>query len=204
MFKDRVDAGRRLAKKLNKYKNKKDVLILGIPRGGVLVAYEVAKAIKAPLDVLIIKKVGAPDDEELAIGAAGMDTYYLNEDLSFDVPKEYLDTQIKLKQKEARERYVFLKGKRKRRSLKQKIVILIDDGIATGATMQLAVRMTKQQGAKKVIVATPVAPPRAVQALLHTADEVVCLEQPECFLAIGQQYKDFRQIEIEGVKTLLA
>ena len=202
MFKNRSDAGRRLAEKLKKLKNK-DVLVLGIPRGGVIVAYEVAKAIHAPLDVLIIKKISAPDDEELALGAASTQSCYLNVHLTFDVPKEYLKEQIKLKQKEARERYVFLKGKAKPRSLKNKTIIIVDDGIATGATMQLAVQIVKQQGAKHGIIATPVAPSSSVKALLHEVEEVISLEQPECFVGIGQFYKEFKQVEIEEVKSLL-
>lgn len=202
MFANRIKAGQLLAKKLLAFKKKKDVLVLGIPRGGVVVAKAVALALSVPLDVLIIKKIGAQDNEELAIGAVSMDDYYLNDDLAFDTPKAYVQEQVKRKQQEAKERYEFLCGKRRQRSLKGKVVIVVDDGVATGATMSLAVKILKQQQVKKIVIATPVAPPEAVRALLHEA-EVICLEQPESFLAIGQYYRDFTQVEVGEVKALL-
>lgn len=203
MFKNRTDAGKQLAQYLLQYKNKKDVLVLGIPRGGVEVAYEVAKKLELPLDILVIKKIGSPDNEEFALGAAGVDSYYINEEYRAGISEEYIKDQIKRKQEEAKKRYTFLRQKKPLLSVKNKIVILIDDGVATGATMVLAVQVLKRQQIKKIIVAVPVAPPEAVQKLKEIADEIVCLSQPRLFMAIGQFYDEFPQVEEEKVKEYL-
>ncbi len=203
LFKNRKEAGRLLAGKLTKYKKRKNVLVLAIPRGGVVVGDEIAKELQVPLDVVIIKKIGCPGNEELAAGAAGPEGYYLNEEIAGGVPESYLKAQIKLKQKEAGERYEALRGKKKKLSRKNKIIILVDDGIATGSTVMMGMEILKKQGAKKVIVAVPVGPPSTVAKLRRLADEVICLEQPEFFMAIGEFYRDFTPVEDEEARRLL-
>lgn len=203
MFKDRTEAGQLLAKKLQQYKNKKDVLVLGIPRGGIVVAYEVAKSLKAPLDIIVIKKMGVPGQEELALGAVGIDSYYLNEELSGGISEDYIKEHVKQKQLEVKKRYELFRGKKAMYSVKNKIIIVVDDGIATGATMIMAVQILKKQEPKKLVVAIPVAPPDTVKKLKTIADEVICLHAPVFFIAIGQFYHEFRQVEDEEAKQYL-
>lgn len=203
MFKDRADAGQLLAKELLHYKNKKEVLVLGIPRGGIVVAYEVAQALHAPLDIIVIKKLGFPGQEELALGAVGIDTYFLNEELSGGISDDYIKDHVKQKQQEVRKRYELFRGKKPMYSVKNKIVILVDDGIATGATMLMAVEILKKQKPNKIIVAIPVAPPDTVKKLKKIADEVICLDTPLLFMAIGQFYQDFQQVEDDEAKQYL-
>lgn len=203
VFKDRIEAGQLLAQRLASYKDKKNVLVLGIPRGGVVVAYEIAKELHAPLDVLVIKKVGFPGNEEFAIGAVSAEDHYLNEDVVHMVPKEYTNEQIRAKQEEVRRRYEALRGKKPLYSVKGKTAILVDDGIATGATMLLAVLTMKKQKPKNVVVAVPVAPPDSVAQLEEVADEVVCVEEPSYLGAVGQFYRDFGEVSEEDVRRLL-
>lgn len=205
MFQDRQDAGQQLAQHLLQYKNKKEVLVLGIPRGGIVVAAEVAKQLHAPLDILVIKKLGAPGNEELAIGAVSVDNSYLDKDTlhSLGVSQKYLQKEMKKKQQEAKQRVAYLRGKKPFYSVKDKIVILVDDGIATGATMIMAIQIMKKQAVKKIIIAVPVAPSETITKLHDVADEVICLQQPILFFAIGQFYHDFQQVEDEEVKRYL-
>lgn len=203
MFKDRAEAGQLLAKELIQYKNKKDVLVLGIPRGGIVVAYEMAKALKAPLDIIVIKKIGFPGQEELALGAVGIDSYYLNEELSAGISEDYIKEHVKQKQQEVKKRYELFRGKKAMYSVKNKIVIVVDDGIATGATMIMAVQILKKQNPKKIVLAIPVAPPDTVKKLKTIADEVICLHAPVFFMAIGQFYHEFQQVEDEEAKQYL-
>ena len=205
MFKDRKEAGQRLAKKLSSYKNRKDALVLAVPRGGVAVAYEAAKELNLPLDVLVIKKIGFPGNEELAIGATGLDSYYIDKDTvnEYNIPQSYIKDQIKIKQQEVKERYELLRGKKPMYVIKDKTVIIIDDGIATGATMAIAVEIIKKQEPKELVIAVPVAPPGSVRRLESIADKVVSLMQPEYLMAIGQFYEDFLPVEDEEAKKLL-
>lgn len=203
MFRNRNEAGKLLARKLFKYKNKKDVLILAVPRGGVPVGYEIAKELNLPLDIVVIKKIGLLGNEELALGAATIDDYYLNEELAGQVSKQYIKDEVKVKQQEAKEKLELMRGKKKMYSVANKLIILADDGIATGATMIMGIRMLRKLHPKKIIVAIPVAPPATALKLKQEADEVVCLWQPEFFMAIGQFYNDFTQIEDEAAKKML-
>lgn len=205
MFQDRQDAGQQLAQHLLQYKNKKEVLVLGIPRGGIVVAAEVAKQLHAPLDILVIKKLGAPGNEELAIGAVSVDHCSIDKETihSLGVSEEYLQKEIKKKQQEAKQRMAFLRGKKPLYSVKNKRVILVDDGIATGSTMIMAIQVVKKQSPKKVVVAVPVAPPDTLTKLEQFADEVICLQQPTLFFAIGQFYHDFQQVQDEEAKRYL-
>lgn len=203
MFKDRQEAGERLANELLEYKGKKNTLVLGIPRGGVIVAHEAAKILGLPLDVIVIKKIGYPGNEELALGAAGLNTSYLNKDLVNTVSPEYIKEQVKIKQAEVSKRYKLFRGKKRMYTVKGKTVIIIDDGIATGATIKMAVELVRKGKPKKVVIAAPVAPPDTVKELEGIADKVVCLETPSFFMAIGQFYNNFEQVENNEVKALL-
>jgi putative phosphoribosyl transferase len=205
MFKNRKEAGRLLAKKLTAHKDNREALILAIPRGGVVVAFEVAAQIHVPLDVIVVKKIGTPDNEELAAGAAGMDSYILNEAVveACRISREYIRETVRAKQMQIRQRYELLRGSRPFYSVTGKTVIVIDDGLATGATMSMALRIVNQGRPKKVICAVPVAPPDAIQRLQTLIDQVVCVLQPWSFQAIGEFYKDFRQVEDDEARRLL-
>ena len=203
MFTDRHDAGIQLSSALSKYRGRSDVVVIGIPRGGVVVASEVAKSLGAPLEVVIIKKLGYPGNPELALGAASPDAFFLNEDLASTVSKGYIDEEVKVKQREARERLSTLKGSHKNVDLSGKILIVVDDGIATGASMMMAVKILRNMKPASIIVAVPVAPPDGVRELKRIADEVVALMQPSDFYAIGQFYSDFTQVSDEETKRIL-
>ena len=203
MFSDRHDAGKQLATALETYRGAKNVVVLGIPRGGVVVAWEVARHIGAPLDIVVIKKLGYPGNPELALGAATPDYYYLNQELASNVPQSYIDEEIRIKQGEARVKAEMLQGSRRHVSLTGKTAIVVDDGVATGASMIMALRVIREMKPAKIIVAVPVAPPDSVRELERHADEVVTLMQPTTFFAIGQFYADFTQVEDEEAKRLL-
>lgn len=202
MFSDRRDAGKKLALALEKYRGK-DVVVIGIPRGGVVVAWEVAKHLGASLDVVVIKKLGYPGNPELALGAVSPDHHYINPELARTVPRDYIDEELKTKQREALERVEMLKGSRKPVDLSGKTVLVVDDGVATGASMIMALRVIREMRPASIVVAVPVAPPDAVQQLRRHADEVIALLQPTSFFAIGQFYADFTQVEDEEAKRLL-
>lgn len=203
MFKNRIDAGEKLAEKLEKYKGKKEAIVLGIPRGGVEVASVISKKLQLELDIIVIKKIGAPDNEEFSIGATGIETFYINRDSvnKIGADQEYIDKEIKVKQKEAKERYSFLRGKKSPPSLKNKEVILIDDGIATGDSMMLAIKIVKKESPKKIIVAVPVAAEESLKKL--DADEIICAKPSKTLWAIGEYYIDFRPVEDAEVKKIL-
>lgn len=205
MFKDRIEAGKQLAGRLRKYKSKA-LIILAIPRGGVVVGKELAKALNCPLDVIVTKKIGAPGNPELAIGAVGPDgTVVLNQDLApkTGADKKYISEERRAKSEEVKRRMkAFRKGK-KPLNLAGKTVILTDDGIATGATVEAAIKWVKTKKPKKVILAIPVAASDSLAKLVPLADEVVCLDQPYFFAAVGQFYESFPQTTDEEVVKLL-
>ena len=199
-FKDRHEAGKLLAKELKKYKNNKDAIILAIPRGGLEIGYELARELSLPLDILITKKIGFPGNLEYAIGAAGpKKEYILNEDviLQSNISESYIKAEVEKLSSEIEEKYKRYKGKKKLSDLKDKIVIVADDGIATGYTMMLSLRIIKKMKARKIIAAIPVGPPEGVDKLREVADEVVCLSSPELFFAISQFYERFEQVSDE-------
>src|SRR6266852_3742063 len=206
-FANRTEAGRLLAEKLEKYANRNDLIVLGLPRGGVPVAYEVAKRLHVPLDVFIVRKLGVPGFEELAAGAiASGSVRVLNEDVMRAIP--YANAAIEaVTAKETaelqRREQIYREG-RTAPELRDKIVILVDDGLATGATMRAAVKALRQTGAAKIVVAVPVGPPDTCQELEEEADETVCATTPEFFQAVGQYYEDFSQTSDEEVRELLA
>jgi putative phosphoribosyl transferase len=205
MFSNRKEAGEKLSQKLEKYKKKPSAIVLGIPRGGVEIAAEIAKKLQIPLDILMIKKIGFPGNEEFAIGAVSSNEKWINERIIQEnkISKEYLQKQIKEKQNEIQQRYRIFRGNNPMYSVRGKIVILADDGIATGATILLAVKILKNQQPRKIIVAIPVAPPEAIAELQKQADEIICLSQPVHFTAVGAEYAEFPQVSNEQVKNML-
>jgi len=206
MFKDRVEAGRLLGERLLVYKGK-DIVVFAIPRGGVVVAYEVATMLDCPLDLIVPRKIGAPLQPELAIGAVAQDgTIVLNHELveTLGISESYIHEEAKRQIQEIERRMRKYRGeKRPYPTLKDKIVILVDDGIATGATVRAAILSLRKQGLASVIIAVPVGSSDTVESLGKEADEVVCLELPEDFYAIGQFYEEFPQMSDEEVTTLM-
>jgi putative phosphoribosyl transferase len=204
-FKDRFDAGKRLAEKLAKYKNKKEAIILAIPRGGLEIGNVLAKELGIALDIIIVKKIPFPGNPEYAIGAVGINESIVNEDVarSENVPKSYVDSQIKELTKAIKERYDKYRGKKPLPDLKGKIVILTDDGIATGYTMLAAVDIIRKQKPAEIILAVPVAPAESLDKFIGKVDKIVCLETPEIFFAIGEFYGNFTQVEDDEAIRLL-
>ena len=206
-FANRSEAGQLLAEKLGKYAGRDDVIVLGLPRGGVPVAYEVAKLLGAPLDVFIVRKLGVPGFEELAAGAiASGNVRVLNEDVMRAIP--HADTAIEsVTTREAaelkRREQTYREG-RPPPELHNRVVILVDDGLATGATMRVAVKALQQSGAAKIVVAVPVGPPDTCREVKQEADEMICLSTPEFFQAVGQYYEDFSQTSDDDVRQLLS
>jgi putative phosphoribosyl transferase len=195
-FNDRADAGRRLAKRLSEYANRDDVLILALPRGGVPVAFEVAKELNVKMDVFIVRKLGVPGNEELAMGAIASDNIrVLNEDVvrSFQIPREIIDRVAadELRELERRER--LYRGNRPKPNISGSTVILIDDGLATGATMRAAVAAVKTKNPAEVVIAVPVAAPDTCNAFKNEVDEITCVATPEPFYGVGAWYEDFSQ-----------
>ena len=205
LFKDRVDAGRRLAEALWEYRGK-DVVVLGIPRGGVVVAKEVADALGAPLDVVVTRKIEAPGEPEYALGAVTQDGDVMMDRAaaeSLGATPAYLDEQVRKKREEVRERMQRFRGEEPYPKLEGKTVVIVDDGIATGSSMSAAVLTVRKMKPKEVVVAVPVAPADAVETLSQDGYRVVCLETPGPFLAIGEFYGDFEQVEDGEVKRIL-
>jgi len=206
-FSNRAEAGRQLAEKLDKYAGHKDVIVLGLPRGGVPVAYEVAKRLRAPLDVFIVRKLGVPGFEELAAGAiASGGVRVLNEEVMRAIP--YADEAIEAvtvrETAELERREQIYREGRPSPELRDRVVILVDDGLATGATMRAAVKALRQRGAAKIVVAVPVGPPDTCREIEQEADETICLSTPPFFQAVGQYYEDFSQTSDEDVRELLS
>ncbi|MDH7577404.1 MAG: phosphoribosyltransferase family protein [Bacillota bacterium] len=206
VFSDRKEAGRLLAEKLLKFKDKNS-LILGIPRGGVIVAAEVAAALEAPLDVIIPRKIGAPFNQELAVGAVAPDGTVLYDEAMMrylGLDESILRKQISRQLDEIERRLQLYRGEREPLALEGRTVIVIDDGIATGFTVQAALRSLRRQKLTWLVLAVPVAPWEAVVRLKPEVDELICLLNPEVFYAVGQFYKDFRQTTDEEVIAALA
>lgn len=204
LLKDRVEAGRQLAKALKTVG--KDAVVLAVPRGGVVVGYEIAKALGIPLDIIVTKKIGAPDNPELAIGAVAEDgTFILDEDIvrQVNVPKGYVEEEVERMRQEIQRRLIRYRGDVPYPDLKNREVIVVDDGVATGSTLKAALKLLRRRGAKSVTVAVPVGPPDTIHELEKLADRVVCLHTPAMFYAIGQFYEDFSQTNDEEVTELL-
>ena len=206
-FHDRREAGRLLAKELDSLRGDKNVIVLGIPRGGVVVAYEVAQALGAPLDIYITRKIGAPYNPELAIGAvAGDGTLILDRSLMAHVgaSETYVQQETEEQRKEIARRLAAYRGKRPGLEVKDKVVVLVDDGVATGSTVLAALRALRQRQPKQLILAIPVAPADTVATLEKEADRVVCLHAPVTFWAVGAFYEVFEQTSDAEVVRLLS
>jgi len=205
-FINRTEAGRLLAEKLGNYANRNDVVVLGLPRGGVPVAYEVAKRLNAPLDVFIVRKLGVPGFEELAAGAiASGGVRVLNDDVVRAIPyaSEAIEAVTARETVELQRREQIYREGRAAPELRDKIVILVDDGLATGATMRAAVKALRERAVAKIVMAVPVGPPDTFEELAREADEAVCLSTPPFFQAVGQYYEDFSQTSDDDVRELL-
>lgn len=207
MFKDRRQAGRQLAAQLLRYTGE-DTVVLALPRGGVPVGYEVARALHAALDITVVRKVGAPGQPEFGIGAV-VDGDHPEEVLDEEsvrllgVSQEYLDKEIGVELREIRRRQEVYRRGRAPMALKGRTVIVVDDGIATGGSMRVALRAARRAGPKRLVLAVPVAPPETIESLRAEVDDVVCLSTPEMFQAVGQFYEDFRQTTDDEVIRLL-
>jgi putative phosphoribosyl transferase len=205
VFRDRDQAGRRLAEALSMFRNR-DVVVLGLPRGGVPVAAAVARALHAPLDVIVVRKVGAPGAPELAMGAVGEHgVRVVNETVLTDwnVSEADLDRACSREQAEVDLRVRRFRGGRPPVALAGRTAIVVDDGVATGATAKAACLVVRALGPQRVVLALPVASPRALTDLEQVADEVVCLESPDWFAAVGEAYEDFGQVDDDEVVDLL-
>jgi putative phosphoribosyl transferase len=205
-FQDRRDAGRQLAAELTQYRGRPEVIVLALPRGGVPVAFEVAVALDAPLEVFVVRKLGLPAQPELAMGAiASGGVRVLNESVvsMLGLPDEMIDRVADEEQTELERRERLYRGERPFPDLSGRTAILVDDGLATGATMRAAVEAVQRLGAGRVVVAVPVAAPETCREFAHLVDEVVCAVTPEPFRAVGLWYDDFGQTTDAEVHELL-
>lgn len=206
-FRDRHDAGRALAEELASYRGKEDLLVLGLARGGVPVGWEIASALRAPLDVFLVRKLGVPRWSELAMGAlASGGGLVMNENVisSLHITGEQVRTVIDSETAELTRRERAYRGDRPGADPRDKTVILVDDGIATGASMLAAVRAVRGAGPRSLVVAVPVGPQSACREIAREADDVVCVTMPPAFEAVGQAYADFHQVADDEVRELLA
>ena len=207
IYHDRIDAGKQLAAQLADYADRDDVLVLALPRGGVPVAFEVTKALRAPLDIFLIRKLGVPGHEELAMGAiATGGVRVLNDDVVdyLRIPGEVIDAVAadELRELERRERTY--RGNRPEPEVRGKTIILVDDGLATGSTMRAAASALRQQNPARIVVAVPVSAPQTCNEYRMGVDEIICAKTPEPFLGVGQWYRDFSQTTDEEVRDLLS
>lgn len=205
-FQNRIEAGQQLATRLKSYANRPDVMVLGLPRGGVPIAYEVAKALNAPLDICLVRKLGVPGHKELAMGAiASGGVRVLNYDVIswLGISSKVIDEVAARELRELQRRDRAYRGDRPQPEIGDRTVILIDDGIATGSTIRAAIAILKPQHPKQLVVAVPVAPPQVCDELSTEVDQVVCLITPKELYAIGLWYEDFSQTTDEEVHNLL-
>ncbi len=207
IYRDRVDAGKQLAKRLTDFADRDDVLVLALPRGGVPVAYEVAKALRVPMDIFLVRKLGVPGHEELAMGAISTGgVRVLNDDVVsyLGIPGDVIDAVAagELKELERRERAY--RGDRPEPDVRGKTVILIDDGLATGSTMRAAAAALHQQDPARIVVAVPVSAMQTCDQYRMGVDEIICAKTPEPFLGVGMWYEDFSQTTDDEVRDLLS
>ena len=201
IFKDRIDAAMQLAKKLEDYKNK-DAIILAIPRGGVPVGYIMAQELGLPMEIVLSKKIGHPRNPEYAIGSVSLQGAIINENV-LDVSLDYYRKEADRILEGLKEKFKLFMGNRKPTELKDKIVIIVDDGVATGSTILATVEAIKKSKPKKIVLAVPVAPPTTALKLDKEVDELVCLLTPLGFQGVGQFYQYFSQVSDEEVIQLL-
>jgi putative phosphoribosyl transferase len=205
-FRDREEAGRLLGKALEHLRGQLGLLVLGIPRGGVVVAYEVARALGAPLDVYVARKIGAPQNPELALGAVASDgTQVLDSELLVDlrVSDHYVEQEVERQAQEVERRMAAYRGGRPPLEVTGRRLVLVDDGVATGATVLASLRALRQSEPSRLILAVPVGPPGTISRMSLEADEVVCLHQPQAFWAVGAFYESFDQTSDDEVVRLL-
>ncbi|MFZ0930101.1 MAG: phosphoribosyltransferase [Syntrophobacteraceae bacterium] len=206
LFRDRNEAGRTLARELMRYAGRDDVIVLALPRGGVPVAFEVARALNAPMDVFLVRKLGLPGREELAMGAvASGGVRVLNEDVVrwYQISQSTIDSVAQREQAELERREHAYRGGRPMPELSNKRVILVDDGLATGTTMRAAITALQSYKPARIIIAVPTGPPDTCREFQGEVDAAICLTTPEPFWAIGAWYEDFRQTTDEEVRSLL-
>jgi putative phosphoribosyl transferase len=206
LFRNRSEAGRLLARTLEDYKEKPDVLVMALPRGGVPVAYEVARALNAPLDIFLVRKLGVPGHEEVAMGAiASGGIRLLNEDLirELNISQEMIDAITEREQRELERRERLYRGDKPAPDVRGRTVIVVDDGLATGSTMKVALTALREQQPARLIVAVPIAPPDTCESLREAADQVVCAVTPEPFMAVGAWYQRFDQTTDDEVRDLI-
>jgi putative phosphoribosyl transferase len=206
LYKNRSEAGCELVEALQPYADRRDVLVLALPRGGVPVAYEVAKSLNAPMDLMLVRKLGLPNHEELAMGAiATGGIRVLNAEViqGSGLSEAQIEQVTALELQELRRRERLYRDDRPTPEVQGRCVILIDDGLATGASMQAAIAALRQQKPSEIVVAIPVAPPNTVASLRQQADAVVCLAMPEPFFGVGMWYADFAQVTDAEVRELL-
>ena len=195
-----------MAERLAQYKDNDSVIVLGLPRGGVCLADEVAKVLRAPMDLLLVRKLGTPQNPEVAMGAIALpSTHVMNQDViqSYGLSKEDIDCIIAREEKVLHYRNELYRENKPQPDVRNKIVILVDDGIATGADMRAAITAIKAQHPEKIVVAVPIAPEDALPAIRALADEVLCLNTPSPFLAVGQGYWDFEQVSDDEVIAVM-
>jgi putative phosphoribosyl transferase len=207
LFHDRADAGRRLASALGSYKERRDVIVLALPRGGVPVGYEIATALRVPLDVYAVRKLGVPGHEELAMGAIASDGSYVIDEATINmagVTREEFRAELDHEFAELKRRERAYRDDRPEPNLERKAVIVVDDGLATGSSMYAAVEALRHRNPAEIVVAVPVAPAETCRSLQRVADRVVCPHQPHYFGAVGLYYADFAQIGDEEVRRLLS
>ncbi len=206
-FRDRLDAGQRLVTQLHAYANHPDVLVLALPRGGVPVAFEVAQALNAPLDVFLVRKLGLPGQEELAMGAITTGgVMVLNSEVvdTLRIPDRIIHQIAAQEQRELQRRERLYRGDRPPPDVRGKTLILVDDGLATGSTMRAATAALREQEPDRIVVAVPVAPPETCDEFRDIVDDIVCAITPDPFYAIGLWYEDFSQTTDDEVRDLLA
>ena len=200
IFHDRDDAAVKLIPLLSGYKNEEGV-VLAVPRGGVPIGFRIAMEYNFPLEILLTKKIGYPSNEELAIGAVSLENEVIDD--RFDIPQAYIDEQIKKIRKSLQERYKKFMGDRQPIDLKNKTVIIIDDGIATGNTMIASIKLIRTRHPKQIVVAVPVAPLRTANKIEELVDDFICVHIPEYFSGVGQFYRDFSQVSDAEVIRLM-
>jgi len=205
-YKDRMQAGQLLAKKLKQYANEPDAIVLGLPRGGVIVAYEVAEQLGLPLDIFLVRKLGVPGYEELAMGAiASGGTRIMNDDVlrMANIPQSAIEAAVQKEGRELERREKAYRGNRPSLDVRNRTVILVDDGLATGATMRAAVAALRKQRPRRIIVAVPTASPDTCENFRTEVDDIICAMTPTPFHAVGEWYEDFPQNTDEEVQLLL-
>jgi putative phosphoribosyl transferase len=206
VFQDRREAGSKLAKELSSFEGREDVIVLGIPRGGVVVGHEIAEALNAPLDAYITRKIGAPHNPELAIGAVASDgTLILDDQLAkrLGISSDYIEAESERQKQEIERRIGEYRAGLPAPELEDKVVILTDDGVATGATILATIKAIRTQQPAQLILAVPVGPRNTIESLKEEVDQLYCLHAPEIFWAVGAFYNVFDQTSDEEVKSLL-